>query len=467
MSKRRSVSFRHQTHQSSSSFLKSPIFLLPFLFQILLLFLLYLPHPSSAKAKADPDPDPDPDAKRYRIVDPYDIEVAVQDSPGYVAADPYAIGEASYDSYPYDPGVSSSPYRSGGRRQMASRKSYRLMREQYTEPYHEPYHDPYRDPYNPLPDPARRPNPRVLAGAHPQLPPPPVTPIHHPASLDHSKIGAPGHFSGPPKCALGKVEKTYCIDDFEYPKYEIADALLVHYEAVTQLYKDVFIETENSVDDIDDLEDEIYLCPAEIQYIQPMRAVNVFGKWRIIVNRVHLNRDTLTQTARIEECLDPGEVCDLVPEPYDTECIQKAVFHRFLVYDPFDQHLPFSIDSFKLPSTCTCFAPDYNLPTGDRNRRTPIRPVAALPPPPPESSEEVLDDLEECDECQDALRRFQEERRSRNRNRDGGNRRLRRRRRRRIKRATRRKRSFERQMDKMRRRRQRLRRIKKELEESS
>merc|ERR550532_1171833 len=83
--------------------------------------------------------------------------------------------------------------------------------------------------------------------------------------------------------------------------------------------------------------------------------INAHGQWRIIVNEVQAHYETLTQTARIEECLHAGQPCPLVPECYETKCLQKFIYHRFLVYDPYDYYFPFAIESFKLPSACACF----------------------------------------------------------------------------------------------------------------
>ena len=69
--------------------------------------------------------------------------------------------------------------------------------------------------------------------------------------------------------------------------------------------------------------------------------------------------ETLTQTARIEECTTAGESCPLVPPCYETKCLQKSIYHRFLVYDPYDAYFPFSIETFKLPSACACYNGPY------------------------------------------------------------------------------------------------------------
>jgi len=166
---------------------------------------------------------------------------------------------------------------------------------------------------------------------------------------------------GPPKCAIGNP-KTFCLDDAEYPAYEISAAIEYNYDAVQQMYKDVLASTENSVDGLVHLEDEQYLCPTESGYVQPLRALNAYGKWRIIVNHVKAHYETLSQTARVEECLDSGEACPLIPHGprhYESKCVQKFTYQRMLVYDPYDKYLPFAVETFKLPTSCACHVGEY------------------------------------------------------------------------------------------------------------
>jgi hypothetical protein len=226
-----------------------------------------------------------------------------------------------------------------------------------------PYHpEPYApEPYAPAPY-AHHPVPHHPAPHHavPHHPAPhhaaPYAP-HHPAP-HHPK--AEPHY-GPPTCSKGNP-KPWCLEDKEYPAYEIEKAIEYHYDSVQQMYKDVLANTDNSVARLKDIVEETYLCPSETAYIQPLRAVNVHGKWRIIVNAAKAHYETLTQTARIEECTTPGSACPLVPECYETKCLQKSIYHRFLVYDPYDAYLPFAIDSFKLPSACACYNGPYVEP---------------------------------------------------------------------------------------------------------
>merc|ERR1712123_51419 len=92
-------------------------------------------------------------------------------------------------------------------------------------------------------------------------------PVHHVAAPYHEP--KPAHYE-PPKCSIDNP-KTWCLED-----------------------------TENSVDRLKEIVQETYLCPSVTAYIQPLRAVNTDGKWRVVVNGVKAHYETLTQTARIE-----------------------------------------------------------------------------------------------------------------------------------------------------------------------
>merc|ERR1712106_976282 len=199
----------------------------------------------------------------------------------------------------------------------------------------------------------------------------PAAPVYHqPAPVYHQPAPAyhqpaPYHEPKPdhkfPACSIDNP-KTWCLEDKEYPTYEIEHALQYHYEGVQSIYKDVVANTENSVDRLKEIVEETYLCPSETAYIQPLRAVNTDGKWRVIVNGVKAHYETLTQTAHIEECTTAGESCPLVPECYETKCIQKSIYHRFLIYDAYDKYFPFAIETFQLPSTCACYNGAYVEP---------------------------------------------------------------------------------------------------------
>ena len=164
-----------------------------------------------------------------------------------------------------------------------------------------------------------------------------------------------------PKCAENNP-KSWCLEDPEYPAGEIRRTLTYHFDDVINMYRDVKVKTDNSVAGLLEIIEETYLCPAEVAYIKPLRAINKNGEWRWIVNDIDAHYEVLTQTARIEECTTGGQSCPLVPDCYETKCLQKSNYHRFLVYDRYDRYLPFSIESFKLPSSCACYNGAYNAP---------------------------------------------------------------------------------------------------------
>ena len=189
---------------------------------------------------------------------------------------------------------------------------------------------------------------------------------HAHAPVGHGKLHKSHHhahcgYEKAPLCSYNTT-KPFCLSDYDYPDYEIKSALTHHKAAVLPLYVDVAdLSTVNSVHGPKNLYDETYLCPSETGYVRPLRAVNTDGKWRIIVNNIKLDYEVFTQTTRVEECISYEKGCPLVPHCYESKCLQKSVYHRFLVYDPCDAYFPFAIETFKLPASCSCYVGGYYL----------------------------------------------------------------------------------------------------------
>eukprot|EP00090_Calanus_glacialis_P016906 TRINITY_DN2645_c0_g1_i1.p1 TRINITY_DN2645_c0_g1~~TRINITY_DN2645_c0_g1_i1.p1 ORF type:complete len:253 (-),score=57.85 TRINITY_DN2645_c0_g1_i1:265-1023(-) len=232
------------------------------------------------------------------------------------------------------------------------------------------------------------------AGPHAAVHPAPYAPVHpapyapaHPAPY----APAPAHHGycdpkAAPKCAEGS-DLPYCVVDEEYPAYDIAnkisqDALFL------KKYADVADQSaDDLVQDIAKLQEESfdykyysgaskgpspydashwigpegYLCPSDVDYAKITRAVNVEGYWRIILQHIpegygygHYN---YTQTTRLETCLFPDSACRLLAPCYQSKCTQKYVYHRMLSVDPCDPYRGFFIDTYKLPSACSCHLP--------------------------------------------------------------------------------------------------------------
>merc|ERR1712109_172616 len=164
---------------------------------------------------------------------------------------------------------------------------------------------------------------------------PPHHPVHpvHPAP-HHPPHGHPPHGycdpKAPPKCAVHS-DLPFCIEDPEYPEYEIANKIsqdpifLKKYSDVPDQSADDLVEHiakqqeegfdysyytgaskgPSPYDATHWIGPEGYLCPSDVKYAMPKRARNVNGEGRGLVNDVHY----YTQTARMETCLTPDSAC--------------------------------------------------------------------------------------------------------------------------------------------------------------
>jgi len=188
----------------------------------------------------------------------------------------------------------------------------------------------------------------------------------------------------PPKCAEGS-DIPYCIADDEYPTYEVANKIsadpifLKKYadiadQSADDLVQDITKEQEEGFDYSyytgaskgDSKYDathwigpEGYLCPSDVDYAKIRRAVNVEGEWRIVLQYIAEGYGSYnyTQTTRLETCEYPDSACRLLAPCYQSKCTQKYVFHRMLALNPCDLYRGFFIDTFKLPSACSCHLP--------------------------------------------------------------------------------------------------------------
>ena len=128
---------------------------------------------------------------------------------------------------------------------------------------------------------------------------------------------------------------------------------------------------------------EGYLCPSQVDYVKIHRALNVEGFWRVILQHVphdyaygHYN---YTQTTRLEACLTPDSACRLLAPCYGSKCTQKYIYHRMLSFDPCDPYRGFFIDTYKLPSACSCHIPDGPAPAPIAHNSIVAHPVLAHP----------------------------------------------------------------------------------------
>jgi hypothetical protein len=56
------------------------------------------------------------------------------------------------------------------------------------------------------------------------------------------------------------------------------------------------------VSGISSLTKEQYLCPTDVDYVQPLRALNSDGEWRLIVNQVTIRQNFTSTTMHVTTC---------------------------------------------------------------------------------------------------------------------------------------------------------------------
>lgn len=187
----------------------------------------------------------------------------------------------------------------------------------------------------------------------------------------------------PPICANITGPGTLCVEDKEYPLYQIKNAIDTDY-LFAKKYSDLPHQSaDDLVDKVTREQEEAfhagyalytgattghspldlthwsgpegYICPSSAKYIMPKRARNVEGHWRVIVNVPSY----YTQTIRWERCLYPESACRALPACYNSHCTQKFTYHRLLSFDLCDPYKGLFIDIFRFQSACSCHVSKY------------------------------------------------------------------------------------------------------------
>ena len=94
-------------------------------------------------------------------------------------------------------------------------------------------------------------------------------------------------------------------------------------------------------------------CPVISGDIKPIRARNVMGDWRVLVQDVGL----VSQVERVSICLRPEQPCQQGAGNlpcYRSYCRQLTSARNLLAFDPCDPHRGIFVDRFKFPSECSC-----------------------------------------------------------------------------------------------------------------
>lgn len=240
-----------------------------------------------------------------------------------------------------------------------------VAQEQYYRPAYKPEYPSYKPEYPSYkPEPYGYPAPSYGKPAYPASYP--SYPAAYPKYCDPKAA---------PKCAENST-LSYCLDDIEYPVYEVKYA--IDYDPlVLKKYADVAKQSaDDLVDGITKVQEEKFdysfyngkqfdqgnwvggegfICPSDVKYARPLRAKNADGEWRVIVQDNAW--PTYTQTQRVETCLFPEAACRTLAPCHHSKCLQKYVYHRMLSFDPCDSYKGVFIDTYKLPSACSCHIP--------------------------------------------------------------------------------------------------------------
>jgi len=198
---------------------------------------------------------------------------------------------------------------------------------------------------------------------------------------------------------------TFCLEDHYYPTETILWAIQKSGHYAQQLLSDVTYQSaDNLVDGLTRVEEEGYtyshyygashsqhnrldkyrppytgysynseyyknggyICPSDIYYSRPRRAMNTYGKWKVLVNvdtpkhghgnghkhsHGHGHSKHYTQTLRLEQCIYPNAPCSYIDSHYYSRCLQKHNFIRLVAWT-YEEGL--HVDTFKLPVACSC-----------------------------------------------------------------------------------------------------------------
>lgn len=96
-------------------------------------------------------------------------------------------------------------------------------------------------------------------------------------------------------------------------------------------------------------------CLATTLWVKPIRARNIDGNWRVIVQDAH----DVIQRERVVSCLTPDATCYVQQyfNPvycHNSRCSQQFHVRKLLAFDPCNPVRGVFIDSFKMPSACSC-----------------------------------------------------------------------------------------------------------------
>ncbi|CAN7991192.1 unnamed protein product [Ixodes pacificus] len=144
---------------------------------------------------------------------------------------------------------------------------------------------------------------------------------------------------GVTSCSENSTVLQFCTADSSYPKEDIAHALKEDTEFVKSLLALTTVErTYPKVGKINGI------CPSFTRALKPLKARDVLGEWRVIINTAGLEQEII-----LDICSSQGSQCSGKPP---RTCTQSYGVRKLGVYDTGTRRL--SSGDFRVPTGCTC-----------------------------------------------------------------------------------------------------------------
>ncbi|CAL4141404.1 unnamed protein product, partial [Meganyctiphanes norvegica] len=101
-----------------------------------------------------------------------------------------------------------------------------------------------------------------------------------------------------------------------------------------------------------------WMCPTHLQELRLGMAKNTRGHWRLLVNSLYETGPLVQQITHVEECVKPQTSCHLLAPLVSSRCVQRFSLQNLLTWAP---HEGFYVDTYALPSACSCYVENLNL----------------------------------------------------------------------------------------------------------
>lgn len=156
--------------------------------------------------------------------------------------------------------------------------------------------------------------------------------------------------NAPPPCVNKRFG--FCINDEEYPDDDIK--LATEFSELADKFSSKSIGDDEPIGSLANTVNNTG-CVTTSLIVKPLRAQNIDGDWRIIVQDAR----NIFQWTLMAVCGNPDASCHN-PERitpvfcFNGKCKQLFAVRRLLAFDPCNPNRQVFVDSFKLPTECSC-----------------------------------------------------------------------------------------------------------------